>query len=123
MSAISPCYAVAGLLVWHKAVIESADKLETSDSGRTRKKPNERQKIMGRARWRISKTQCRGDETGRDCVQKKEETDIGRRISRAMLITFRTAWSKCFAAEEPLMLTFKGFLASSWDEEDSRAYF
>ena len=44
MSAISPCYAVAGLLVCHKAVIESADKLETSDSGRTRKKPNERQK-------------------------------------------------------------------------------
>jgi hypothetical protein len=83
MSAISPCYAVAGLLVCHKAVIESADKLETSDSGRTRKKANERQKIMGRARcWRISKTQCRGDETGRGCVQKKEETDIGRRISR-----------------------------------------
>jgi|HubBroStandDraft_6_1064221.scaffolds.fasta_scaffold1621505_2 hypothetical protein len=85
MSAISPCYAVAGLLVCHKAVIESADKLETSDSGRTRKKPNERQKIMGRARcWRISKTQCRGDETGRGCVQKKEETDIGRQVENCL---------------------------------------
>ena len=37
MSAISPCYPVAGLLVCYKAVIESADRLETSDSGRTRK--------------------------------------------------------------------------------------
>jgi hypothetical protein len=38
MSAISPCLAVAGLLVCYKAVIESADKLETSDSGKDAEK-------------------------------------------------------------------------------------
>jgi hypothetical protein len=65
---------LAGLLVCHKAVIESADKLETSDSGTTRKKPNEWQKIMGRARgWRISKTQCRGDETGVVAFRRKKK--------------------------------------------------
>jgi hypothetical protein len=53
MSAISPCYAVAGLLVCHKAVIESADKLETSDSRKDAEKAERAAKIMGRARcWR-----------------------------------------------------------------------
>jgi hypothetical protein len=58
----SPEVVEVWLLVCHKAVIESADRLETSDSGRTRKKPNKRQKSwVERGVAASGKTQCRGD--------------------------------------------------------------
>jgi len=46
-------------------------------------KPNERQKSwVERDVGVLAKRSAEGTKRGRGCVQKKEETDIGRRISR-----------------------------------------
>jgi hypothetical protein len=71
----------------------------------------------------LAKRSAEGSKRGVIAFRRKKKLILVEGYHGAMLITFRTAWSKCFAVEEPLMLTFEGFLASSWDEEDSRAHF
>jgi hypothetical protein len=101
----SPEVVEVWLLVCHKAVIESADKLETSDSGRTRKNSNKRQKSwVERGVAASAKRSAEGTKRGVVAFRRKKLI-LAEGYHGAMLITFRTAWSKCFAAEEPPTLT------------------
>ena len=91
--------------------------------GRGKSRTSGKKSGVERGVGELAKRSAEGTKRGVVAFRRKKKLILAEGYQGAMLIKFRTAWSKCFAAEEPLMLTFKGFLASSWDEEDSRAYF